>query len=106
MYAATALPGQVVQFTADGKVTPVWADDAVQAFSLAACPDGSLLVGTGPQGIVYRISAKGEAKEFYKTGSLYVWDLVLRCPEQCLRGHRTEGGDSQDQLPRRRPSVL
>jgi sugar lactone lactonase YvrE len=76
LYAATALPGQVVQFTADGKLTPVWADDALQAFSLAAGPDGSLLVGTGPAGTIYRISPKGEAKEFYKTGSLYVWDLV------------------------------
>jgi hypothetical protein len=40
MYAATALPGQVVQFTADGTLTPIWSDDALQAFSLAACPDG------------------------------------------------------------------
>lgn len=76
LYAATALPGQVVEFTPEGKLAPVWADDALQAFSLIACPDGSLLVGTGPQGIVYRISPQGEAKEFYKTGGLYVWDLA------------------------------
>lgn len=76
LYAATSLPGQVVEFTPEGKLTPVWADDALQAFSLVASPDGSLLVGTGPQGVVYRISPQGEAKEFYKTGGLYVWDLV------------------------------
>lgn len=76
LYAATALPGQVVEFTPEGKLSPVWADDAVQAFSLVACPDGSLLVGTGPQGMVYRISPQGEAQEFYQTGGLYVWDLV------------------------------
>jgi hypothetical protein len=77
MYAATALPGQVVEFTADGKLSPVWADDAVQAFSLAALADGSLLVGTGPQGIVYKISPEGKASEHYKTGGLYVWDLAV-----------------------------
>lgn len=76
-YAATALPGQVVQFAADGKLTPVWSDDALQAFSLAALTDGSLLVGTGPQGTIYKISPDGKAKEFYKTGALYVWDLVV-----------------------------
>jgi sugar lactone lactonase YvrE len=76
MYGATALPGQVVEFTADGKLTPLWSSDAGQAFSLVACPDGSLLAGTGPEGVVYRISADGDATEFYKTGALYVWDLV------------------------------
>jgi sugar lactone lactonase YvrE len=76
MIAATALPGQVVEFTADGKTRPIWSDSMVQAFSLAALDDGSLLVGTGPHGVVYKISANGEAKEFYKTDALYVWDLA------------------------------
>jgi hypothetical protein len=91
MYAATALPGQVVQFTAEGKLTPIWADDALQAFSLVACADGSLLVGTGPQGTIYRISAKGEAKEFYKTGSLYVWDLVCDAEGNVFAGTGPKG---------------
>ena len=76
-YAATALPGQVVEFSAKGEITPVWADDALQAFSLAVSDDGSLFVGTGPEGVVYKISPDGKAEEFYKTGGMYVWDLVL-----------------------------
>jgi len=77
VFAATALPGQVVEIEPGGKVRTLWKDDQVQAFSLVARADGTLLVGTGPEGVIYKLTADGEKSEFFQTEALYVWDLVL-----------------------------
>ncbi|MBI3462358.1 MAG: hypothetical protein HY000_04765, partial [Planctomycetes bacterium] len=66
-----------VEIESDGKVRSLWKDDQVQALSLVALADGSLLVGTGPEGAIYKLTPDGQRSEFFNTQALYVWDLVL-----------------------------
>ncbi len=67
--------GRIDRWTEGGGVKP-WVQLPVgQVMALAADRDG-LLAGTGPEGRVYRIGAKGDTALVTKTGERYVWGLV------------------------------
>src|SRR5206468_2897677 len=46
-----------------------------QVLSLAADGDG-LVAGTGPEGLIYRIGARGDTSRIARTGERYVWGLA------------------------------
>jgi hypothetical protein len=48
---------------------------AGQVLSLAADGDG-VIAGTGPDGLVYRVGARGDTARFARTGERYVWGLA------------------------------
>lgn len=77
LYAATAMPGKILEITPDGKTKELWKHESQQAWCAAATPDDDLLFGTGPDGAVFRIDAKGKTEEFAKLDAAYVWDLVI-----------------------------
>ena len=67
--------GRVDRFTESGGVRP-WAKLPVgQVLSLAPAGDG-VVAGTGPEGLVYRISARGDTTLLARTGERYVWGLA------------------------------
>ncbi|TMQ70228.1 MAG: hypothetical protein E6K80_09095 [Candidatus Eisenbacteria bacterium] len=67
--------GRIDRWTENGGVRPWIKLPAGQVLSLA--PDGAgLVAGTGPQGRVYRIGARGDTTLLAKTGERYVWALA------------------------------
>jgi len=67
--------GRILRWSPGGGVRP-WARLAAgQVLSLAADGDG-VVAGTGPEGLVYRVSAHGDTTLLARTGERYVWGLV------------------------------
>ena len=67
--------GLILRWRPGGGVRP-WARLAAgQVLSLAADGDG-VVAGTGPDGLVYRVSDRGDTTLLARTGERYVWGLV------------------------------
>jgi hypothetical protein len=67
--------GLILRWSPGGGVRP-WARLAAgQVLSLAADGDG-VVAGTGPEGLVYRVGARGDTTLLARTGERYVWGLV------------------------------
>lgn len=67
--------GRIDRWTAGGGIQP-WVRLAVgEVFCLVADGDG-VIAGTGPDGLVYRIGAKGDTTRIATTGEKYVWALA------------------------------
>lgn len=67
--------GRILRWSPGGGVRP-WARLAAgQVLSLAVDGDG-VVAGTGPDGLVYRVSAQGDTALLARTGERYVWGLV------------------------------
>jgi hypothetical protein len=67
--------GRIDRWTESGGIRP-WVKLPVgQVLSLAQDGDG-LVAGTGPDGLIYHISARGDTTRLAKTGERYVWGLA------------------------------
>lgn len=67
--------GRIDRWTASGGVKPWVRLGKGQVLCLARDGEG-LLAGTGPNGLVYRIGAKGDTTRVASTGERYVWALA------------------------------
>jgi hypothetical protein len=85
IWAIALLPGGSVALAGDGGRVERWTEaggvrpwvrlPVGQVLSLAKDGDG-LVAGTGPDGLIYRISAAGDTSLLAATGERYVWGLV------------------------------
>jgi hypothetical protein len=67
--------GRILRWTASGGVRP-WVRLPVGQV-LALAPDGdAVIAGTGPDGLVYRIGARGDTTLLARTGERYVWGVA------------------------------
>ena len=67
--------GRIMRWTESGGVQP-WARLPVGQV-LALVPDGDgVIAGTGPEGLVYRVGARGDTTLVARTGERYVWGLA------------------------------
>lgn len=67
--------GQIVRWTESGGFKP-WVKLPVGQV-LALVPDGEgVIAGTGPDGLIYRIGARGDTTLIARTGERYVWGLA------------------------------
>ena len=67
--------GRIERWTAAGGLRPWLKLPVGQVLSLASDGDG-LLAGTGPDGVIYRVGAKGDTSVMARTGERYVWGLA------------------------------
>lgn len=67
--------GRIERWTEQGGVRP-WVKLPVGQVLSLAWSDGALYAGTGPEGLVYRITANGDTTLVARTGERYVWALV------------------------------
>ncbi len=67
--------GRIDRWTEAGGIRPWVRLPVGQVLSLAADGNG-LLAGTGPEGAIYRIGARGDTTLLTRTGERYVWGLV------------------------------
>jgi len=103
-YAATGSPARVYRITPDGKSTIIFEPQELQVQVLKVGPGGVIFAATAPDGKVYKIEHKGEAKGgkaenqsadtakdsgksaldpswtssvYFAPGTKYIWDLCL-----------------------------
>jgi hypothetical protein len=67
--------GRIDRWTERGGIKPWVKLPAGQVLSLAADGEG-VIAGTGPEGLIYRVGARGDTTRLAKTGERYVWGLV------------------------------
>lgn len=82
--------GRIDRWSAGGGTRPFVRLPVGQVLCLARDGDG-VLAGTGPQGLVYRVSAKGDTTRVVKTGERYVWGIVPAGPKAFWAATGTRG---------------
>jgi len=75
VYIATGAPSAVYRLKGQ-KAELVHKIEQKQVLSVLPLPDGSVLAGTAPNGVIYRISRHGKLSVFVDLEDAYVWDMV------------------------------
>ncbi len=76
VYVGTGSPGAVYRLAGDD-LERLHHDEDIQVLSVLPLPDGSVLAGTGPEGVILRINRRGEVSTFAELEGRYVWDMAL-----------------------------
>lgn len=90
VYAATSPDGRVYRIEA-GKATEYFAPQSRYIWSLTIAADGALMVGTGDQGKIFRVSAAGRGEVYYETGQAHVTSLAFDREGRLLAGSEPNG---------------
>ena len=90
VYAASSPDGKVYRIE-KGKAVEFFAPKAKYIWSLAFAADGSLFVGTGDPGNVYRVDKSGKAELYYETGQSHVTALAFDAHGNALAGTEPNG---------------
>jgi len=75
-FVGTGSPAAVYRVK-DGKASRIYECSEPQVLSVLPLPDGSVLAGTAPRGIIFRVKPDGEATIFADLDASYVWDMRL-----------------------------
>lgn len=90
VYAATSPDGKVYRIE-KGKATEFFAPQAKYIWSLAFAKDGTLFVGAGNPGNIYRVDKAGKAETYYETGQSHVTALAFDSRGNVLAGTEPNG---------------
>jgi len=90
LYAATSPDGKVYRIE-KGKATEFFAPQAKYIWSLAFAKDGSMFVGAGNPGNIYRVDKSGKAETYYETGQSHITALALDSHNNLLAGTEPNG---------------
>jgi hypothetical protein len=90
VYAATSPDGKVYRI-AKGKATEFFAPQAKYIWALAFANDGTLFVGAGNPGNIYRVDKTGKAETYYETGQSHVTALAFDSRGNVLAGTEPNG---------------
>ncbi len=90
VYAATSPDGKVYRIE-KGKATEFFAPQAKYIWALAFAKDGTLFVGAGNPGNIYRVDKTGKAETYYETGQSHVTALALDTSGNVLAGTEPNG---------------
>jgi hypothetical protein len=90
VYAATSPDGKVYRIE-KGKATEFFAPQAKYIWALAFGTDGSLYVGAGNPGNIYRVDKTGKAETYYETGQSHVTALAFDTHGNVLAGTEPNG---------------
>ncbi len=90
VYAASSPDGKVYRIE-NGKSVEFFAPKAKYIWALAFAPDGSLFVGTGDPGNVYRVDKAGNSELYYETGQSHVTALAFDSKNNVLAGTEPNG---------------
>jgi hypothetical protein len=90
LYAASSPDGKVYRIE-KGKATEFFAPQAKYIWALAFAKDGSLFVGAGNPGNIYRVGKTGKAETYYETGQSHVTALAFDSKNNVLAGTEPNG---------------
>ncbi len=94
LYAATSPDGKVYKIepgTGQSRATEFFAPQAKYIWALAFAKDGSLFVGAGNPGNIYRVDKTGQAETYYETGQSHVTALAFDAHGNLLAGSEPNG---------------
>ncbi len=90
VYAATSPEGKVYRIE-KGKAAEFFAPQAKYIWALAFASDGTLFVGAGNPGNIYRVDKTGKAETYYETGQSHVTALAFDLKGSLLAGTEPNG---------------
>lgn len=90
LYAATSPDGKVYRIE-KGQAKEFFSPGARYIWSLVAGRDGSLFVGTGDGGKVFRVDASGKGELYYDTGQAHITSMSLDRDGRLLAGSEPNG---------------
>ena len=90
VYAATSPDGKVYRIE-KGKATEFFAPQAKYIWALAFAKDGTLFVGAGNPGNIYRVDKAGKAETYYETGQSHITALAFDSHGSLLAGSEPNG---------------
>lgn len=104
-YVATGSPGAVYRLSG-GQLELLHKDEKLHVLSVLPLLDGSVLAGTAPEGIILRISRRGQVTTFADLEDRYVWDMAFSRTHRiyCATGPEgrlyelDQGGDATELL--------
>jgi len=104
-YVGTGSPGAVYRLSA-GRLELLHKDEKLHVLSVLPMMDGSVLAGTAPEGVILRISRRGQVTTFADLQDLYVWDMAFSRAHRiyCATGPEgrlyelNQGGDATELL--------
>ncbi|HYK60689.1 MAG TPA: hypothetical protein VEV85_14750 [Bryobacteraceae bacterium] len=90
VYAGTSPDGKVYRIE-NGKASEYFSPGARYIWALACAPDGSLVVATGDEGKIFRVTAAGAGSVYYETGQTHVTSLAFDAQGRLLAGSEPNG---------------
>ncbi|HEV8148509.1 MAG TPA: hypothetical protein VGP79_19095 [Bryobacteraceae bacterium] len=90
VYAATSPDGKVYRIE-NGKAAEYFAPEARYIWALQVAPDGALMVATGDQGRIFRVTGAGKGALFYDSGQSHVTCLAFDRAGNLLAGSEPNG---------------
>lgn len=90
VYAGSSPEGRVYRIE-NGKATEYFAPGAHYIWALAIAPDGALMVATGDEGKIFRVTAPGQGSLYYETGQAHVTSLAFDAQGRLLAGSEPNG---------------
>jgi hypothetical protein len=90
VYAGSSPDGKVYRIE-NGKATEYFAPGAHYIWALAVAPDGALMVATGDEGKIFRVTASGQGSVYYETGQAHVTALAFDAQGRLLAGSEPNG---------------
>jgi hypothetical protein len=90
VYAGTSPDGKVYRIE-NGKAVEYFSPGARYIWALKTAADGSLFVGTGDQGKIFRVTSAGVGAIYYETGQSHVTCLELDLQGALLAGSEPNG---------------
>ncbi len=90
VYAGTSPDGRVYRIE-NGKATEYFAPGAHYIWALAVASDGALMVATGDEGKIFRVTAAGQGSVYYETGQSHVTALAFDAQGRLLAGSEPNG---------------
>ena len=90
VYAGSSPDGRVYRIE-NGKATEYFAPMTHYIWALAVAPDGALMVATGDEGKIFRVTAAGQGSVYYETGQSHVTSLAFDSQGRLLAGSEPNG---------------
>jgi hypothetical protein len=90
VYAGTSPDGKVYRIE-NGKTAEYFSPGAHYIWALAVAPDGALMVATGDEGKIFRVTAQGQGGVYYETGQSHVTALAFDAQGGLLAGSEPNG---------------
>lgn len=90
VYAGTSPDGKVYRIE-NGTAVEYFAPGAHYIWALAVAPDGALMVATGDEGKIFRVTSAGQGSVYYETGQSHVTALAFDAQGRLLAGSEPNG---------------
>jgi hypothetical protein len=90
LYAGSSPDGKVFRIE-QGQAAEYFAPGARYIWALRFAPDGALMVATGDQGKIFRVTAAGQGEVYYETGQTHVTALAFDSAGRLLAGTDPNG---------------